>query len=394
MKVIVNAGLLSLIAATSQADTFFSTNGSIDGSLCVGSFCEENELFTNNQLRLKSDRITLQFEDVSSSSFPNADWEIRINDNSSFGTGGTEHFTIANRSTNRDIFRLEGNAPVNSVFVSTNGDIGLGTSLPEADLHFAGNSNPMIRLENNANSWDIRTNSSFFWVQNSTDGNFPFVIDNDAPDNSFWMVANGDVGLGTMAADASLHVTRTDGTAKILVEEASGTQAVREMFQMSNNGGSYFTLSNTASGRDWFFTHENNAAGRFIITSNTSPSDGLFLAPNGNMTIGGVLTQNSDRNAKMAIVPVDPGEILRKVVDLPLSSWTYKDDTSGARHVGPMAQDFHAAFGLGETATGISTLDTSGVALASIKALHNENQAQAALIRELTTRLEALEAGN
>ncbi|MDF1668571.1 MAG: hypothetical protein P1U83_03060, partial [Roseovarius sp.] len=59
---------------------------------------------------------------------------------------------------------------------------------------------------------------------------------------------------------------------------------------MKSNGGSYFTVSNTTSGRDWFFTHENAAQGRFIITSSTNPADGLFLAPGGDMTIGGTLT--------------------------------------------------------------------------------------------------------
>jgi hypothetical protein len=59
---------------------------------------------------------------------------------------------------------------------------------------------------------------------------------------------------------------------------------------MQSDGGGYFTLKNTTSGRDWFFTHENNIGGRFIITSSTNPSQGLFLAPNGNMSIGGTLT--------------------------------------------------------------------------------------------------------
>jgi len=90
------------------------------------------------------------------------------------------------------------------------------------------------------------------------------------------------------------------------------------------------------------------------------------------MTIGGTLTENSDKIAKMAIEPVDEAAILDKVAALPVSAWSYKDDAPGIRHIGPMAQDFHAAFGLGHTDKGIATLDTSGVALASIKALHDE----------------------
>lgn len=104
------------------------------------------------------------------------------------------------------------------------------------------------------------------------------------------------------------------------------------------------------------------------------------------MTIRGALTQNSDKNRKTAIVPINHGDILSKVRNLPLSYWTYKTDTErGIRHIGPMAQDFYAAFGTGQGPKGISTLDTCGVALAAIQALAKENDA-------LKQRLSELEA--
>ena len=55
-----------------------------------------------------------------------------------------------------------------------------------------------------------------------------------------------------------------------------------------------------------------------------------------------------------------------------ISEWRYKDDPQ-SKHIGPMAQDFYQAFELGHTDKGISTLDSSGVALAAIQALKNEN---------------------
>lgn len=62
------------------------------------------------------------------------------------------------------------------------------------------------------------------------------------------------------------------------------------------------------------------------------------------------------------------------VQELDLTEWSYAD-TPGVRHLGPTAQEFHAAFGLGVDDTGIASLDTSGVALASIQALAAENKA-------------------
>ena len=45
------------------------------------------------------------------------------------------------------------------------------------------------------------------------------------------------------------------------------------------------------------------------------------------------------------------------------------------RHIGPMAQDFHSAFGLGLDNKHITTIDEGGVALAAIQGLYRQNRA-------------------
>jgi hypothetical protein len=89
----------------------------------------------------------------------------------------------------------------------------------------------------------------------------------------------------------------------------------------------------------------------------------------GGLYVNGAFVSSSDRNAKENLEPVDTLAALEKVVALPLSEWSYKADT-GARHIGPMAQDFRAAFGLGHDDKGIATVDADGVALAAIQGLH------------------------
>jgi hypothetical protein len=64
--------------------------------------------------------------------------------------------------------------------------------------------------------------------------------------------------------------------------------------------------------------------------------------------------------------------VLNKVLALPIKEWSYKDSIDNIRHIGPMAEDFYEAFGLGESETGIATLDTSGVALAAIQGLNEK----------------------
>ena len=63
--------------------------------------------------------------------------------------------------------------------------------------------------------------------------------------------------------------------------------------------------------------------------------------------------------------------------------------------MGAMAQDFAAAFGLGEDAKHISTVDADGVALAAIQGLNqklkDELKRRDAENSELKARLEAME---
>ena len=89
-------------------------------------------------------------------------------------------------------------------------------------------------------------------------------------------------------------------------------------------------------------------------------------------------------------VAVDPRTILAGVLTLPIERWSYQGET--ARHLGPMAQDFAAAFGLGQDDRHIFPLDAAGVALAALQGLHALVQAQEARLETLERELEALRA--
>jgi hypothetical protein len=77
---------------------------------------------------------------------------------------------------------------------------------------------------------------------------------------------------------------------------------------------------------------------------------------------------------------------------IPVTTWHYKAQAQSIRHLGPVAQDFRAAFGLGEDDKHISTVDADGVALAAIQALYRLNQEKDKKISELEQRLSKLEA--
>jgi hypothetical protein len=84
---------------------------------------------------------------------------------------------------------------------------------------------------------------------------------------------------------------------------------------------------------------------------------------------GTCMTGVSDRNLKRDFTPVNRDEILEALEGLPLSTWSYTTEESGARHIGPMAQDFMATFHVGSSDKLIYQVDADGVAFAAIQAL-------------------------
>jgi len=99
------------------------------------------------------------------------------------------------------------------------------------------------------------------------------------------------------------------------------------------------------------------------------------------LTNGGVWTSASSRTFKHGFQPVDANDMLARVLDLDISRWQYIGSGEG-EHVGPMAEDFHAAFGLGRSDKQIATVDADGVALAAIQGLNAKLEAENAALRE------------
>jgi hypothetical protein len=130
------------------------------------------------------------------------------------------------------------------------------------------------------------------------------------------------------------------------------------------------------------------ASGGFVLYSSTSAS-GVSLAAG-----SGSWSSLSDRAAKEGVASVSSQAVLDKVVALPLSTWSYKTEP-GVRHVGPMAQDFYAAFRVGEDERHIAEVDEGGVALAAIQGLNQrfgeQASTQAAELKEKDAQIRALE---
>ena len=128
------------------------------------------------------------------------------------------------------------------------------------------------------------------------------------------------------------------------------------------------------------------ASGGVRFFSNPSLTTGVEL-PAGS---GAWLTL-SDRSVKENIVSVNGRELLERLSEIPIQSWNYRSQDDSIRHIGPMSQDFSAAFGFGPDDRHISTVDADGVALAAIQALHEIVEEQELELNSKDKRIEGLE---
>jgi hypothetical protein len=129
-------------------------------------------------------------------------------------------------------------------------------------------------------------------------------------------------------------------------------------------------------------------------TSGQAPYDATRLI---NTSSGGYLSQagdwvdNSDRDRKENFTNVDGRALLDKLSFLSVTRWNYKVDGPGYDHIGPVAQDFHAAFGLGYDNKSIAARDLAGVALVANQELYRIVQDQETEIGQLKEQLRELE---
>ena len=130
-----------------------------------------------------------------------------------------------------------------------------------------------------------------------------------------------------------------------------------------------------------------------VFTGNISGTNANFTGNVSAATFNG----QSDRNAKERFTAVNGREILKRLADVPIEGWNYKHDAA-TRHIGPMAQDFYAAFAVGLDDKHIATVDADGVALAAIQGLNqllDEKEAALSALRsdmqEMQSQIAALQ---
>jgi hypothetical protein len=222
-------------------------------------------------------------------------------------------------------------------------------------------------------------------------------------------------GLRTTAAQQSSFAAGEDNTASGAASVALGyhahTNARQGSFVFSDRSSVDTLRAGVNHSANWrvsggfrIFTASNLSTGVTIQSgasvSNWGQSNAVISTSTGAyLSTSGVWTNTSDVNRKHRFLAVDGGDVLDRLRAMPISTWSYKTDDDAIRHIGPTAQDFAAAFGLGNDDRTIGTVDADGVALAAAKALEARTSAQDARITalerenaELRARLARIEA--
>jgi hypothetical protein len=281
--------------------------------------------------------------------------------------------TINGTGTTNRLAKFTGpNSFGNSTITEASGNVGINKAAPVSKLHVvsAASDNPP-RLEATgttsfAAGWDFyhgTTGKGYVGVP-GTGTNFGagelILFGGAGTKTSLWaggnravtILTNGTVGIGTdNPIGAMLHVI-------------SGTTAV------SGEG--------TVDGVQGFSTSSTNGAG--IFGSNTAGGYAGYF--NGRVKVDGALTVNSctgctiqsDQNLKTNFSTINPRLVLDRLSAIPIKAWNYKSDEPAVRHIGPMAQDFRAAFSLGADDKHIDMIDANGVTMAAIQGLYQQNQ--------------------
>jgi hypothetical protein len=292
------------------------------------------------------------------------------------------------------------------VSLATDGWVGVGTVYPEAPLHVAGN----LFVEG-ADCIGLKASHVEMGLDTSASGYASTAMGHGTAARGSSATALGEATVATGSAATALgsHTTASGGRSTAMGSgtiasgicsvamgvgsEATGDNTLAAGFYAKalDDGSFVWSCSNSEGAESTSMNSVTmRAGGGYRLFSNLYGIAGVQLGA-GGVSWGTM----SDRNLKENFHPIDPRDILEKVAQLPLTEWNLTSQNPGIRHLGPMAQDFYAAFGLGADDRYITSSDADGVALAAIQGLNQKVEqrlkAKDAEIRKLKKRLTELE---
>lgn len=233
-------------------------------------------------------------------------------------------------------------------------------------------------------SWAIGTGSTAIGTDTTAAGNFSVALGQHT--------TAGGAQSTAMGSNATAAGTYSTAMGRSTIANAANSTAMGSYAgtAVGATGSFVYGDASDATGVNLVSSVPNQfmvrAAGGTVFYSNAGRTSGVALFAG-----AGAWTNLSDAARKQSFTDLDGETVLGKLRAMPIREWSYIAQGDGIRHVGPTAQDFRSAFGLGEDPLGISTIDADGISLRAIQALEARTQALQHENARLLQRLEALE---
>lgn len=236
-------------------------------------------------------------------------------------------------------------------------------------------------------SW-VGTNYNGLSLQTTaTNGNGLYALANEG-DQAYGVFGESAAGFGVVGSGGGYGLYGYSANGYAIFAQSGGGLTTPQLAVLQENTVDSCRLRMGVSGRPQW---------QLAVTPTATPAMNFYNGSSNVMTVsftGAVTAQSfnptSDRTMKENFERANPREVLARVERLPIQTWNFKSEPE-ARHIGPIAQDFHAAFQFGADDRHIATVDADGVALAAIQGLNEVVKEKEARIETLERRLAELE---
>jgi trimeric autotransporter adhesin len=333
--------------------------------------------------------------------FEHTDGSVRVG--SFVSLAGGYLGTVSNHKLN--FFVNDGGA---SMTIDTAQNVGIGTTTPAAKLEVNGG----VLVRQNLTFEAGGSPTLYTGVGNTEQNRYLNLINTAASPSASGLKAGGilvsdsyDVanpGKNELIVRGNTAIGLFDTSlARLSVSSGANVTAIYGKSETAGYGVYGKTAGNTASSAGVYGEAGGVSSYAGYFQGNTKVTEGLIVTSFGTFgsrVVALEFIETSDRDAKTNFANVDARSVLTRVLSLPIQTWNFTNQSESVRHIGPMAQDFYAAFNVGQDDKHISTIDAAGVAFAAIQGLGQKleeevkrNRARDVEISELRQRLGNLE---
>ena len=233
--------------------------------------------------------------------------------------GSGLRINIAGQTTGQ-LFRVQEDGAT-KFQINENGDVGIGITSPTSQLHLSKAGGTLIKLGTSVNTSEIEARE--------VGGGQSLVLSSVNSADHLVIDGSGNVGIGTDSPTVKFEISESGAANLRLTSGVSDGDVVAAVISFSNaagSGGVQGRIENVA-------TEDNDTVFKFYNDSGTSAK--MTLNPNGNMTIAGTLTQNSDASLKENVKEID--NALSKVKQL--QGVEFNKIGNNKKEIGVIAQD-------------------------------------------------------